>query len=192
MIKETILATITLFIAVDGVGTLPIFISLTGNFSKKERDKILINSLIIAFWVAFIFIFIGKGLFKIIGITMQDFMISGGILLFAISLMEIFKINKYEKKYYDDVGAVPLGTPLITGPAVLTTILLIIDQYGIIPTIISLIINILFTGFIFYFSNYFTKLIGKNGTNAISKIMALLLAAIAVMLVRKGIIGFFK
>ena len=87
-----------------------------------------------------------------------------------------------------DLGAVPLGTPLIVGPAVLTTSLLMRSQYDLLPTVISLIANILVAGLIFRGSVWLIKLLGEAGTKALSKIMSLLLAAIAVMLIRKGIL----
>jgi multiple antibiotic resistance protein len=81
---------------------------------------------------------------------------------------------------------VPLGTPLIVGPGVLTTCLIIVDQYGIFPTIVSVLTNVLFAMLVFLFSGAILKVIGKSGANALSRIMALLLAAIAVMMIRKG------
>lgn len=81
----------------------------------------------------------------------------------------------------------PLGTPLIAGPAVLTTSLVIIPQYGLAATLISVTANILLAGAIFSFSSVLIKTLGEAGSKALSKIMSLLLAAIAVMLARKGI-----
>ena len=89
----------------------------------------------------------------------------------------------------EELGVVPLGTPLIVGPAVLTTCLIIIDQYGIMPTIMSVVLNVLFAAVLFIFSDNVIKIIGKSGATALSKVMALLLAAIAIMMVRKGIVN---
>lgn len=192
MLKNIFIASIALFIAVDAIGTLPVFISLTAGLKENKRKEVLLHSLITAFLVAFIFILIGKSVFKFIGITIQDFMVAGGILLFGISFKELLKHDKYDKKNFDDVGVVPLGTPLIAGPAVLTASLLLLDQYGFIPITVALTLNIILAGIIFYFSGYFIKLFGETGTKAISKIMALLLASFAVMLIRKGILEIFK
>ncbi len=189
--KEYILSFIPIFIAMDAIGLLPIYITLTKSFSGKKKKSILFTSLITAFLVAIFFIFVGKSIFLIIGITMQDFMIAGGIILFCISIIDLLKQEK-RAVVADDISVVPLGTPLITGPAVLTTSLILLDQYGILPTVTSIIVNIIITGVIFYFSGFLVKLIGKTGTNAISKVMSLLLAAIAVMMIRKGLIFFIK
>ena len=87
------------------------------------------------------------------------------------------------------LGAVPIGTPLIVGPAVLTTSLLLIDQYGLVPTLISVSANILFAGLVFSFSDQLMKFFGQAGSKAITKVMALLLAAIAIKMIREGIIS---
>lgn len=192
MIEKIILAIIPIFVAVDALGTLPIYISLTHSLSKKEKNKVLFQSLFTAFSIAIIFILIGKIVFRIIGITIQDFMIAGGIILFLIAIMELIKQEKHIKNYKNNFGIVPLGTPLITGPAVLTMSLIVLDQYGFLPLLISIIFNIGFAGLIFYFSDYLIRIIGKQGANALSKIMSLLLASIAVMMIRKGIILLIK
>lgn len=192
MIEKIILAIIPIFVAVDALGTLPIYISLTHSLSKKEKNKVLFQSLFTAFSIAIIFILIGKIVFRIIGITIQDFMIAGGIILFLIAIMELIKQEKHIKNYKNNFGIVPLGTPLITGPAVLTMSLIVLDQYGFLPLLISIIFNIGFAGLIFYFSDYLIRIIGKPGANALSKIMSLLLASIAVMMIRKGIILLIK
>ena len=87
-----------------------------------------------------------------------------------------------------DFGVVPLGTPLLVGPAVLTTSLILIDQYGLSLTLLSILLNILFAVALFLFSDVLIKIIGDGGARAVSKVMALLLAAIAVMMIRKGIV----
>jgi multiple antibiotic resistance protein len=88
-----------------------------------------------------------------------------------------------------DIGVFPLGTPLITGPAVLTTTLMMLDTYGIAPTFISVIINMLISWVTLARSDVVINIIGLSGTRAFSKIMYILLAAIAIMMVRRGITG---
>jgi multiple antibiotic resistance protein len=141
--------------------------------------------------VAIIFVMIGKAVFRLLGITTPDFMVAGGILLFSLSLRDLLVTNKHqEPEDPESVGAVPVGVPLIVGPAVLTTILLLVDQYGIIPTVTAAVVNILLAGLVFYFAGWFGKLLGRAGSKAVSKLASLLLAAIAVMMVRKGVSQF--
>jgi multiple antibiotic resistance protein len=179
-----------LFVAVDAIGLLPIFVSLTEGLSKSEKNKIIVQSMLTAFLLAVSFILVGKVVFRLLGITIGDFMIAGGALLFCIAIMDIINHTKQRRLPEANLGAVPIGTPLIVGPAVLATSLVIMPQYGLLPTIISVIANILFAGLIFGGSLGLIRVLGEAGTKALSKIMSLLLAAIAVMLMRKGIMMF--
>jgi len=186
MFREFLLAFIPIFVAVDAIGVLPIFISLTKGSSKKERTKILVSSMVTATCLAVVFIFLGKKIFNFLGIGVFDFMIAGGAILFAIAIKDL--LNPEKRKHTDsDMGTVPLGTPLIVGPAVLTTSLIVMDQYGVPITLLSVLINVLLAGLIFSASDFLIKILGESGSKAMSKITSLLLAAIAVMMVRKGI-----
>lgn len=188
MLKNILLAFIPVFVAVDAIGVLPMFISLTVGVTGEELKKVLIQSFITGITLALGFILIGKWLFSVLGITVYDFMIAGGIILFCIALRDIFMQAK-QAAIASEMGTVPLGTPLIVGPGVLTTCLIIVDQYGIVPTVVSVVLNVSIAVSIFAFSGVIIKLIGKSGVSAMSRIMALLLAAIAIMMIRKGFIG---
>jgi multiple antibiotic resistance protein len=86
------------------------------------------------------------------------------------------------------VGAVPIGTPLVTGPAVLTTIVMMLDSYGVYLTVLSFVANLLITWVVFLYADRISGFLGKAGSKAVSKIAHLLLAAIAVMMIRKGLV----
>ena len=190
VLKNILLSFIPLFVAVDAIGVLPIFVSLTEGLDKQQKNKIIVQSMVTAFLLAIGFILVGKLVFNLLGITLGDFMVAGGALLFCIAIIDLVSQTKERRIPVKDVGAVPIGTPLIVGPAVLTTSLLIISEYGLLPTVIAVIGNILFAGLIFSGSYWLIKTLGEAGTKALSKIMSLLLAAIAVMLMRKGIMLF--
>jgi len=190
VLRNILLSFIPLFVAVDAIGVLPIFVSLTEGLDKQQKNKIIVQSMVTAFLLAVGFILVGKLVFKLLGITLGDFMVAGGALLFCIAIIDLVNPAKERRIPVKDVGAVPIGTPLIVGPAVLTTSLLIISEYGPLPTVIAVIGNILFAGLIFSGSYWLIKVLGEAGTKALSKIMSLLLAAIAVMLMRKGILLF--
>jgi len=188
MIQNIILAFVPIFVAVDAVGTLPIFVSLTDGFEAKERRNVIFQSVLTATLLSFGFIFLGKGIFTLLGITVGDFMVAGGVILFIISVSDI--INPVSRRFIvgKELGVVPLSTPLMVGPAVLTTSLILIDTHGLTPTLISILVNLILAGIIFSSSNAIIKILGSSGTRAVSKIMSLLLGAIAVMMIRKGII----
>jgi multiple antibiotic resistance protein len=187
MNNDMLLAVIPMFFAMDPVGILPIFIGLTQGMPKKAKDRIILNSLVTAAAVATGFIFLGQAIFKFLGITMADFMIAGGIILFSLSILDLTGHSGGRDKI-EDVGAVPIGTPLIVGPAVLTMALMLMTQNGPFPTLAAVFINISIVGVLFVFSGHIIKVVGENGSRAMSKVMSLLLAAIGVMMVRKGII----
>ena len=179
---------VTLFVAVDAIGVLPIYISLTDGLDKAGRRKIITQSVITASVVALAFLVFGPWLLKLIGVTVPDFMIAGGVLLFAISLSDLITGEKKQRSVDpDSLGAVPIGVPLITGPAVLTSSVLLAGLHGIVLTAIAVVINIVLAGLIFVFSEIITKPLGRTGIKAVSKVASLLLAAIAVMLIRRGI-----
>lgn len=185
--KNLLLAFIPIFVAVDAIGVLPIFVSLTQGVSIEEKKKVVFESFFTATCLAVLFLFLGKAVFQFLGITVGDFMIAGGIVLFSIAIIDIVRPSKQRRVTEDGLGAVPIGTPLIVGPAVLTTSLIIVDQYGYLVTLTSVLVNILLACFIFWKSQVLLNVIGKSGSRALSKITALFLAAIAVMMIRKGI-----
>jgi multiple antibiotic resistance protein len=187
MIRNIFLTFIPLFVAVDAFGVLPIFVGLTEGLAKKEKNRIVIQSIWTASVVAIIFVLVGKLIFRFLGITIADFMIAGGAILFCISITDIINPTKTRRIPADNLGSVPLGIPLIVGPAVLTTSLVLESQYGLSATIISILLNILIASAVFRQSHHLIKFLGDAGSKALSKVMSLLLGAIAVMLIRHGL-----
>ncbi|MEK6528562.1 MAG: MarC family protein [Nitrospirota bacterium] len=183
---------IPLFVAIDIFAVLPIFISLTSEMPESDRRAIIRQSTITALAVSLLFVAIGEAVFKVLGITVNDFKIAGGLILLVIAILDLIRFSKDKRIPEDPIGVVPIGVPLIVGPAVLTTLIVLIDHYGIVPTLISLIVNLLIVWLSFQKAQNIIKLIGKNGIIAISKVMALLLAAIAVMMIRLGLEGILK
>jgi len=184
---------VPLFVAVDVVGVLPFYIGMTGDLERRQRRNILVQSLITACAVAFVFLAAGPFLLKTIGVTVSDFMVAGGILLFVLSLTDMVTGEKRQRSVDPaTMGAVPIGVPLITGPAVLTTSMLLANEYGIFLTGISLLLNIAFAGIVFAFAEPISRILGNAGSRILSKIASLFMASIAVMLVRKGIIAIIR
>lgn len=191
-LEPYILTFIPIFVAVDAIGNLPLFISLVEGAGKRQRHKIIVDSVATATIVGILFMIIGKAVLRFIGITIPDFQIAGGALLFIISMRLLLPgtIKTLLSDGHDkDVGVFPLGTPLITGPAVLTTTLMMVDSFGSIPTFIALVINMLIVWITLKKADFIIKLMGVSGARAFSKIMYILLAAIGVMMIRKGVLG---
>jgi multiple antibiotic resistance protein len=181
---------IPLFVAVDAFGILPIFVGLTEGLDVKEKNKVVIQSIWTASVVAIVFVLLGRLIFSYLGIEVADFMIAGGAILFCISITDILNPTRTRRLSSDNLGSVPIGIPLIVGPAVLTTSLVLESRYGFLPTIISVLINILIASAVFRQSHRLITILGDAGSKALSKVMSLLLAAIAVMLIRRGLQAF--
>ena len=188
--KEFWLCFVPLFVAVDAVGVLPLFISLTEGIEPAQLKKVVAQSVITASSVALVFLVFGPVLLRFMGITVSDFMIAGGILLFAIALSDLLTGEKRHRLAdHGSLGAVPIGVPLITGPGVLTTCVLLVGIHGQVMTSAAVLVNVALAGVIFAFSTPITRVIGRTGAKTLSKVASLLLAAFAVMLIRKGIAG---
>jgi multiple antibiotic resistance protein len=190
ILNSFLISIIPIMVALDAPGTLPIYMAMTEGLKKHERKKIVRQSILTAFLITIGFTFLGRAVFAALAITVEDFMIAGGIVLLIIAVLDIVRAG--EKKYpaSPTFGVVPFGTPLIAGPATLTTALILVGNYGYIPVILSLVVNILFAWLIFAQADRIIKLIGINGSRAFAKIAALLLAAIAVKMIRSGIFKF--
>ena len=189
--KEFWLCFVPLFVAVDAIGVLPMYIGLTEGLDSSRTQRVLLQSIVTATASALLFLGMGKALLSLLGITVADFMIAGGLVLFVISITDLLTVEKTQRRVdADSLGAVPIGVPLITGPAVLTTSILLLDQYGPVSTAAAIVLNIAIAGVFFYFSAFINRVLGRTGTKIISKIASLLLASIAVMIVRKGILAF--
>ena len=176
-----------LLVAVDAIGIVPLFIGLTEPVVPAQRQRILRQSVFTATAVALAFVFGGNALLRVLGVTVADFMVAGGALLFVFSLSDLIAPQRGSGVPADSLGAVPLGVPLLAGPAVLTTSMLLVDQYGRLPTAIAVIANMILAWVTLRFAELIHRLLGATGTRVIQRVMLLLLAAIAVMTVRKGV-----
>jgi multiple antibiotic resistance protein len=191
MMKTFWLCFVPLFVAVDAIGVLPLFMNLTDGVERQRVHKIVLQGMVTALVVAIVFVAIGELILKFLGITVADFMVAGGTLLFALSLADLLSVERHHKKMdVQGLGAVPVGVPLIVGPAVLTTSLLLLRQYGLVPTITAVVLNVVMAGIVLWFSQALIRVMGKTGAKTVSKLASLLLAAIGVMMVRKGIMLF--
>ncbi len=190
-LKNLPMTFIPIFVAMDVFAVLPIFISVTSETAEDQKKIIVKHSIITALAVSLAFVAVGEVVFTILGITVDDFKIAGGLLLLVIAVLDLLRYGD-RRKIEDTIGVVPIGVPLIVGPAVLTTLIVLIDHYGVIPTIISLIVNLIIVWASFVKAEVIIRLIGRNGIIALSKVMAILLASIAVMMIRLGITNLIK
>jgi len=189
---------VPLFVAVDPIGLVPLFIAFTDGIERTRVKKIILQSLMTAFIIGWLFLWGGDQVMNFLGITSADFMVAGGTLLFVLSLIDILSSEKPESHSVSDridpdvMGAVPIGIPLIAGPGVLTALVLFAGQYGATPTCLAFVANLIITGVLLLTAAKIHKILGKAGTRALSKVAALLMAAIGIMIVRKGIVAIIE
>lgn len=186
---KVLLAMIPILVAIDPIGLAPIFLGLTSNMLAEERREVARNASWTAALVAIVFVFLGKFIFRLLGISVADFQVAGGLILFVLAAGDIVSRERQgvtvgEKR--EDIGIVPLGLPMIAGPAMLTTLIIQVDAVGLAATLAALMINMALVVLTLHYSERLAQLIGIRGLKAIHKIVALLLAAIAVNMVRRG------
>jgi multiple antibiotic resistance protein len=190
--KTFLLSFIPLFVAIDVIGAVPLFISLTNDIEMPKRKRLITDSTLTALIIAVIFLLGGKMIFNYLGITENDFRVGGGILLLILSVVDLVFSSDKPKKPDTTIGVVPLGIPLIIGPAALTTILIIVDQYGYFMAITSILVNLIIVWAVLRNSSLLMRLMGEGGSKAFAKVAALLMAAIAIMMIRVGMTGMIR
>lgn len=181
-------AFIPLFVAIDPIGLAAIFLAMGAGVPAATRKKIANQAAWTGGGVALMFLLLGQTIFAALGITTSDFQIAGGLILFILAARDVVHSAAEEPaKLADDFGVVPLGMPLIAGPASITTLILLAQTIGIAITLVALAVNLVLVVLAFAFSEKIGRWIGATGMRAISKIISLLLAAIAVNMVRQGL-----
>lgn len=186
------LAFIPIFVAIDVPGVIPMFISLTNDLENSVKKKLIRDATFTAGFIALIFMISGKLIFSFLGITENDFRIGGGIVLLVLAITDLFFVNDSQRDPGKSIGIVPIGIPLIMGPAALTSIIIVVDQFGYLLTFLSLLVNLLIVYISFRQSNKIMKFLGEGGSRAFAKVASLFMVAIAVMMIRVGIQNILK
>jgi multiple antibiotic resistance protein len=186
---SVLLSFIPLFVAIDVVGVVPVFLSLTEGLERTHKRKLVTDATLAALAIALVFLFGGRAIFTFLGITEDDFRVGGGIVLLVLAVNDLIFSPLRQRSPETNVGVVPLGIPLIIGPAALTTILILVDQYGYPVTIISLLSNLLLVWIVFRYADRIMRLMGEAGAKGFAKVASLLMAAIAIMMIRVGLTG---
>jgi len=180
-VDKFMLAWIPLFVAMDPLGLVPLFLSINEDLSAEARKRTTVQATWTAAVVAIGFVFLGNYVFRMLGITVADFQMAGGLILLILAIQDLLKGWEEKPHPVGEFGVVPLGLPLIVGPATLTTLLILMDTVGLWFTFLALLVNLAL-----HYSEALARLIGLTGLRAVSKIISLLLAAIAVSMIRHG------
>jgi multiple antibiotic resistance protein len=181
-------AVIALFVIVDPLGNLPIFMSLTENLDEKERLKQFRNAVLFGLILIGLFTFFGSLVLNAFHITLRDFKIAGGILLLAIAINLLIRGHHRIEGGEEEIGIMPLGCPLLVGPGAITTAMVLIGSVGLLCTSLAIAITFTLTLFILHYGEIFYAHLGGIFFKAVSRVMVIILAAIAVQFISNGLL----
>ncbi|HZX60416.1 MAG TPA: MarC family protein [Candidatus Methylomirabilis sp.] len=188
--RDALTAFVALLVAVDILGVLPVYLSLTADLSFEERGKLPRESTLTATAIGVGFLLVGQAIFPVLGVSVGDFQVAGGILLVVISLHDLLNPGKILRRPAASVGVVPIGTPMIVGPAVLTTLLILVQSHGYLITALAFGVNMAIAFLVLRYAANVARLLGEGGSRAVGKVASVFLAAFGVSLVRRGLPGF--
>jgi multiple antibiotic resistance protein len=160
---------------------------LTEKIAPTQRKKIYNVAILVAFILLLVFALLGQEILNIFGLSIFSFEIAGGILLLIISVRILISGSMHENvEYPESIGAVPIAMPLLVGPGAITTTIFNLQSYGIEIAIVSVVIVLSITWVILRFINGIYRVLGKTGSLVIARVMALLIAAIAIQYILTG------
>lgn len=193
----------TMFIIIDPPGLAPVFIALTQGMTPAQRRAIAIRSCLVSAGLMVLFLLLGEAVLGFIGISMDAFRIAGGVLLFLTALEMLFQRRQARREgnaaegaaeHHDDPSVFPLALPMIVGPGAITTIILLAGQADgaldlwAIAAVLMVVLLIVFIAFLS--ANAIERALGKTGLNIVTRLLGMLLAALAVQFILDGLRGF--
>ena len=191
-INEVLKVSLALFIIVDPLGNVPIFISLTEGMSLEQRRKAFRTATIVSLILLLVFALIGQQILEFFRVSSQSFMVAGGMLLLVIAVKLLVFGGWEEKKVSpESIGAVPIATPLLVGPGAITTTIVMLQSSGLAATLVSVLIIFFTIWLVLRYIERIYKILGTTGSTVIARIMAIFIAAIAVGFMIDGIKYYF-
>jgi multiple antibiotic resistance protein len=200
MASEIVTIFLAVFIVVDPLGIVPVFISLTAGYLPRRRRTTILKAAIVAFVVLCIFIFTGSAILRFLGIQPGSFFIAGGILMFIVSMDLLLGRPGRTKtsgdeggEGRDDVAIFPLAIPMLAGPGAITTVLLYVSEDAapgfILPVLVgSVALALGLAGLAMFLSSFFLRVLGKTGVSVIERIMGIVLTGLSVQFVYDGLL----
>lgn len=196
-----ITAFVTIFVIIDPIGLAPLFLALTRGKTAAQRRSIAIRATLVAFAILLLFAAFGEALLGFVGISMPAFRVAGGILLFLTAIDMLFERRTKrredrteEEEDTDDPSVFPLAIPLIAGPGAIASVILLTGEkpgwegmvmiWGVVAVILLIMLVI------FLASGGLERLFGKTGIDVITRVLGMLLAALAVQFVLDGLAAF--
>jgi len=183
---------VSLFVAMDPLSILPFLVPFLGHVGEDRQKFVIRVALITGAAIGIAFLAVGRAVFSLLGITVSHFLIAGGLILLVISLRDLTGGSRPAVSEPNELLAVvPLGTPLLVGPAAISLLILMSTLYAWWLVVAGFALNLLVAWIVFSQSKRIVAVLGKGGLEAFSKIAFLLLAAIAVQLISRGLLTLF-
>lgn len=192
--QSFLLTFVPLFIVIDAIGNVPFVISMSEGETSAQRRRLIDLAAFTASLVGLAFLFFGAFILNLMGISVGSFAIAGGIVLLVLSIKYMTSGHMVEIVKGEMLAVVPIGTPLTVGPATITTLLILSGEFPMYVVLIAFLANMLVTWIVFMLSNRIVKFLGQGGLKAFSRVLSLLLAAISVSMILRGmtLVGLFK
>jgi len=204
--EQILNAFITLLVTVDPPGLAPVFLALTAGMNRHERNQVAARASIIAFLILVVFAFFGKAILDALGITVSAFRVAGGLLLFVIAFDMIFERRTERKEksaevaitrdMIHNIAAFPLAIPLIAGPGAISATLLLSGTMtgiaGLATLCVILLVLSTLTYLVFMLSDRIDRFLGQTGRSILSRLLGLILAALAVQFVADGVVEIMR
>jgi multiple antibiotic resistance protein len=185
---------VPMFVALSPLSVLPIYLGMTEQLDTGATRAITRKAIVTAFTVAIIITLGGQYIFRALSISVNDLRVGGGLIMLILAIYDLlFSREQRKLKEVDlstDVGVVPLGTPLIVGPATMTACLVLVDTHGRTLVFAALILNLVLIWLMLHYSGFVTIYVNPAVSRAFGKVMSLMMAAIAVGTMRVGIVSF--
>lgn len=193
---------IILFVVVDPIGLAPMFAALTRDDTPRQRRRLALRGVLIAGFILVAFVIAGDALLRALGVSLPAFQIAGGVLLFLLAVDMLFarhsglrsttEREQREAEHRKDISVFPLAIPLIAGPGALTTVLLMVSEQGDNPavigaTLVVVVLVLAITLVSLLLSGRLLRLIGETGANVVSRVLGVVLAALAAQYILDGL-----
>ena len=191
-LRDFALVFVPLFVAMDPVGLLPFVVSFLGPMDRAQARRVVRLSIVTGSAIGLVFLAVGRGILIVLGISVSDFLIAGGIILLILALRDLISTRADEPVEPSELTAiVPIGTPLLVGPATISMLLLLTGLYGFWPVVVAFLLNMAVAWVVFIYAGRIARFLGRGGLQAVARVSYLLLCAIAVQLIRRGLADLF-
>jgi multiple antibiotic resistance protein len=187
--RDFYLTFVPLFIVIDAFGNLPFVISLTSDLAPPEKRRVVHVAILTATALGLIFLFFGRFILNLLNIDVGEFAITGGLILLILSLRYMISGHIMDPAQEETAAIIPIGTPLTVGPATITTLLLLAGPgaYPLYLVLVSFVVNMAIAWVVFLLGERIASFMGHGGLTAISRVFSLLLAAIGVSMIVRGL-----